>query len=63
MMAKVNEVASNTSSSSSTLSSFPTAIQREGEANEVAALIAFLLGDESRYITGSSYVIDGGRLC
>jgi hypothetical protein len=29
----------------------------------VAPLIAYLLGDESRFITGSVYQIDGGRLC
>ncbi|EXJ66786.1 uncharacterized protein A1O5_09981 [Cladophialophora psammophila CBS 110553] len=39
------------------------AIDRPGEPEEVAALIAFLLGDESKWITGSTYVIDGGRLC
>jgi len=39
------------------------AIERAGTAEEVAALVAFLLGDESRFITGSVYVIDGGRIC
>ena len=33
---------------------------RPGHPNEVAAMIAFLAGPESRYTTGSSFVIDGG---
>lgn len=37
-----------------------TAMKRMGEPEEVAALVAFLLGDESKYITGSVYAIDGG---
>ncbi|MFW1678428.1 SDR family NAD(P)-dependent oxidoreductase [Pontibacter sp. JAM-7] len=33
---------------------------RIGQPEEVAALVAFLAGDESRFITGSLQVIDGG---
>ncbi|MEM7407699.1 MAG: SDR family oxidoreductase [Pseudomonadota bacterium] len=33
---------------------------RYGEPEEVAALVAFLLSDESRFINGSMYSIDGG---
>jgi meso-butanediol dehydrogenase/(S,S)-butanediol dehydrogenase/diacetyl reductase len=36
---------------------------RQGEAVEVARLIAFLLGEESSYVTGSVYTIDGGHMC
>ncbi|EXJ67386.1 uncharacterized protein A1O5_09399 [Cladophialophora psammophila CBS 110553] len=43
--------------------SAPRAIARPGQPEEVAALIAFLLGDEGRFITGSVYQIDGGRIC
>jgi NAD(P)-dependent dehydrogenase (short-subunit alcohol dehydrogenase family) len=35
---------------------------RPGDANEVAALIAYLCTDAAGYITGASYVIDGGLL-
>ena len=35
---------------------------RHGEADEVANLIAFLLSDESSYITGVVHPIDGGLL-
>jgi NAD(P)-dependent dehydrogenase (short-subunit alcohol dehydrogenase family) len=35
---------------------------RPGDAHEVAALIAWLAGPDSSYVTGSSYVIDGGLL-
>ena len=36
---------------------------RIGTAEEVAALIAYLLGDESRFTTGAAYSIDGGANC
>jgi NAD(P)-dependent dehydrogenase (short-subunit alcohol dehydrogenase family) len=39
------------------------AIPRWGEAEEVASLVAFLLGEESRFITGATYSIDGGWFC
>jgi NAD(P)-dependent dehydrogenase (short-subunit alcohol dehydrogenase family) len=35
---------------------------RPGDAREVAALIAHLCGPEAAYVTGSSFVIDGGLL-
>jgi glucose 1-dehydrogenase len=35
---------------------------RMGRPQEVARLCAFLASDEATYITGSSYVIDGGMM-
>jgi NAD(P)-dependent dehydrogenase (short-subunit alcohol dehydrogenase family) len=36
--------------------------RRPGDANEVAALIAHLCSESAAYITGASYIIDGGLL-
>jgi NAD(P)-dependent dehydrogenase (short-subunit alcohol dehydrogenase family) len=35
---------------------------RPGDAREVAAAIAFLAGSDSSYVTGHSFVVDGGML-
>ena len=35
---------------------------RPGKPEEVAALVAWLCTDEAAYVTGSSYVIDGGMM-
>jgi glucose 1-dehydrogenase len=35
---------------------------RMGTVTDVAALVAFLASDEASYITGSTYVVDGGLL-
>jgi acetoacetyl-CoA reductase/3-oxoacyl-[acyl-carrier protein] reductase len=32
-----------------------------GEPEDVARVVAFLASDDSRYITGQSILIDGGR--
>jgi NAD(P)-dependent dehydrogenase (short-subunit alcohol dehydrogenase family) len=39
------------------------ALKRSGKPEEVAALIAFLLGDESTFISGVCSSIDGGWAC
>jgi NAD(P)-dependent dehydrogenase (short-subunit alcohol dehydrogenase family) len=35
---------------------------RPGDANEIAAAVAFLCSPEASYVTGASYVVDGGML-
>lgn len=40
-----------------------TPLKRSGLPEEVAQLVAFLLSDESKYITGSVQSIDGGHVC
>ena len=37
----------------------PSAIQRQGKAEEVANVVAFLLGPESTFVSGSCYSVDG----
>lgn len=39
----------------------PGTISRAAQADEVASLIAYLCSDRAAYITGATYVIDGGR--
>lgn len=38
----------------------PTTIQRQGKSEEVAAVIVFLLGPESTFVSGACYSVDGG---
>ena len=37
-----------------------TALDRYGKVEEVAALVAFIAGPESSYITGANLTVDGG---
>jgi NAD(P)-dependent dehydrogenase (short-subunit alcohol dehydrogenase family) len=44
------------------LATMRIALGRMGQADEVAAAIAFLLGPDARWITGTDLVVDGGTL-
>lgn len=37
-----------------------TALRRIGEPADIASVVSFLIGDDARFITGSSLVVDGG---
>jgi 3-oxoacyl-[acyl-carrier protein] reductase len=39
-----------------------TALGRYGHVDEVAALVAFVAGPESSYITGANLTVDGGMI-
>jgi NAD(P)-dependent dehydrogenase (short-subunit alcohol dehydrogenase family) len=41
----------------------PSVFKRKGTVTEIAALIGYLLGDESTFTTGAAYTMDGGWVC
>jgi NAD(P)-dependent dehydrogenase (short-subunit alcohol dehydrogenase family) len=41
----------------------PGAMARRGDPEEVAQVIAFLVGEESSFVSGMVYGVDGGWAC
>ncbi len=39
-----------------------TPLRREGEANEIASVVKFLISDQASYITGTDILVDGGTV-
>jgi len=39
------------------------ALHRKAQPQELAKSIAFLLGDDSSFMTGAVLVVDGGQVC
>ncbi|KAJ9497331.1 hypothetical protein H2202_007135 [Exophiala xenobiotica] len=41
----------------------PQSFKRKGKPEEIASVVAFLLGDESTFVTGAIWAVDGGWAC
>ncbi|KAF2814998.1 NAD(P)-binding protein [Mytilinidion resinicola] len=63
MVAKAREIAGAGNPNVTFNNYAHTALNRPGKPSEVATLVAFLLGDESTFITGAIHSVDGGWIC
>ncbi|MFJ7678345.1 SDR family NAD(P)-dependent oxidoreductase [Peribacillus sp. NPDC097198] len=61
MMRRIEESSGNVRKQK-TLNEMSTPLGRYGEPEEVAAVMNFLLSEESSFVTGSLYTVDGGML-
>jgi NAD(P)-dependent dehydrogenase (short-subunit alcohol dehydrogenase family) len=59
----VTRVASSMAAESAATVADPGALARIGSAEEAANVIAFLLSDESSFVNGMVYGVDGGWMC
>lgn len=50
-------------SGTAALIKYHQALGRKGTAEEIAKTVAFLLSDESSFMTGSIVTVDGGQVC
>jgi len=46
-----------------TLPTAQQALNRMGQASEVANIIVFLISSDASFVTGAAYAADGGWLC
>lgn len=61
--AAASAIAAGQDASVAIFSESEIALRRKGQPEEVAKLVAFLLSEESSYITGNAISIDGGWNC
>ena len=45
------------------MANMPTAIGRAAEPSEIVQLVMYLASDKAAFITGTTYLADGGRVC